>query len=103
MEDTGKLPLGIFKQAIMKIDSFIGDINEIREDSDLDPEDRETLIQMVELAGVMEATLLNMVRKEMDEEDFLNETFDMDVIEEYPDPELYFEEEYEGDVLDEII
>ena len=41
MDDTNyKIPLGLCKQAVMKLDSFINDINEIREDADIDPEDK---------------------------------------------------------------
>jgi hypothetical protein len=80
-----KLPLALFKQGVMKLESFMNDMNEIREDDKVDNDDKEKIIRLVEMAGTMEATLLNIVRKETDEEDFLNENIDMDEIDQYPD------------------
>jgi len=80
-----KLPLGLLKQSIMKLDSFMSDVNEIREDGNIDDEIEETLMKMVELAGMMEATMINIVRKECDEEEFLSETIEMDGFDSYPD------------------
>jgi len=85
MDTQYKLPLGLFKQGCMKLDSFISDLNEIKEDADLDPEDNETLSKMIEVAEAMEATLLNIVKKECGEEDFLNENVIMDEIDPFPD------------------
>lgn len=85
MDDTNyKIPLGLCKQAVMKLDSFINDINEIREDADIDPEDKETFDQISEIAGTMIAAITNIVSKEINEDDFLNETIDMDEIDPYP-------------------
>ena len=38
-----KIPLGLCKQAFMKLESFSSDIREIIEEEDLDPIDRENL------------------------------------------------------------
>lgn len=36
-----RMPLGLCKQATMKLDAFITDIHEIKEDEDLSPEDKQ--------------------------------------------------------------
>lgn len=79
-----KLPLGLFKQACMKIDSFVTDIHEITEDANIDDDNKETLTRLAEMAASIEASLINIVRSEMDEEEFINENITMDEIEEYP-------------------
>lgn len=91
----GKIPLGLCKQAALKLDSFISDCCEIKEDPDLDPKDKEDFDKMVELAGVMEATIVNIVSKEMGEDDFTNENVEMDDIGTYP--------ESNADILEETI
>jgi hypothetical protein len=78
-----KLPLGIIRQACMKLDSFMSDMAECREDADVDKDIIEKFTQLMELAGTMQATLVNIVSSECDEEDFLNEAFDMDSIDEW--------------------
>ena len=84
MENESKLPLGICKQAIMKLDSFMTDVNEIAEDEEISKEDKEKFLYMSELSGNMLATIENMVNREMDEESFIREEIGMDEIDEYP-------------------
>lgn len=92
----GKIPLGLCKQAALKLDSFISDCCEIKEDPDLDPKDKEDFDKMIELAGVMEATIVNIVSKEMGEEEFIGENIPMDEIGTYPgDDSDILEEEIE--------
>ena len=86
-ENTNRLPLGLCKQAIMKIDSFIGDINEIREEEGLTPDEIYELTQMAEISGMLASRLLNIVKKECNEEDFLNEDVNMDEIGTFPSHE----------------
>lgn len=96
MEDVkdGKIPLGLCKQAALKLESFITDICEIKEDPDLDPQDREDFEKMIEIAGTMEAVIVNIVSKECNEEDFMEEDISMDEIGTYPgDAEDILEEE----------
>jgi len=69
-----KIPLGLCRHAAMTLDSFISDIHEIKEDENLDPEDRQTFEQIVEISGDMLAAIVNMVTKEMGEEEFLSRT-----------------------------
>lgn len=76
------MPLGLCKQAAMKLDAFITDIHEIKEDEDLSPEDKQTFEQITEIAGSMLAAIVNMVTKEMGEEEFLSENVVMDEINE---------------------
>lgn len=75
-----RMPLGSCKQAAMKLDAFITDIHEIKEDEDLSPEDKQTFEQIAETAGSMLAAIVNMVIKEIGEEEFLSEDVGMDNI-----------------------
>ena len=95
-ESQHRLPLGLCKQAFMKLESFIGDIHEIREDEDLTSEEIYELTRMAEVAGLLGVRLLNIVKKECGEEEFLNEEVDMDEIGLFP-------EQVDGDILDEIV
>lgn len=98
MENESRLPLGICKQAIMKLDSFITDVNEIAEDEEITQEDKEKFLYMSELAGNMMATIENMINREMDEADFIREEIGMDEINEYPDNYLSYKDD--EDLLD---
>ena len=101
MENESRLPLGICKQAIMKLDSFITDVNEIAEDEEITQEDKEKFLYMSELAGNMMATIENMINREMDEADFIREEIGMDEIDEYPDNYLSYKDD--EDLLDSQI
>lgn len=83
----GKIPLGLCRQAVMKLDSFIVDINEIMEDPDVEDSDRMLFGQMVEYAGIMMANIVNIVSRECGEEEFLAEQPGMDQIDAYPGTE----------------
>ena len=98
MENESRLPLGICKQAIMKLDSFMVDVNEIAEDEEISNEDKEKFLYMSELAGNMMATIENMINREMDEADFIREEIGMDEIDEYPDNYLSYKDD--EDLLD---
>lgn len=91
----GKIPLGLCKQAALKLESFITDICEIREDPDVDESDKEDLGKMVEIAGIMEATIINMVSKECGEEEFLSVDVPMDEVGQYPGDDI--------DIMDEPV
>lgn len=90
-----KLPLGIMRQAIMKMDSFISDIHECMEDEDVTDDQKYVFQQIVETAGNMEAAIVNMASVEIPEEDFLRETITPDPIDPYPGTD--------DDLLDEPI
>ena len=95
MADT-KLPLGIIKQGCLKLESFIVDMQEVLEDEDFkDPNDRETITRITEMANTMEAALVNLVTQEIGEEEFISEKIQMDELGDFP--------EIERDILDEII
>jgi len=64
----------------MKLDAFMADIHEIKEDEELSPEDKKTFEQIVEMSGEMMAAIVSMVTKEMGEEEFLSEDVVMDEI-----------------------
>lgn len=83
-ENEGTLPLGVLRQACMKLESFMTDIREIMEENELVEEDRQNFDVMVEMSGRMLATIVNMVGRELGEEDFLAETPDMDTIDPWP-------------------
>lgn len=97
-ENEHRLPLGVCKQAFMKIESFVADIHEILEDEDLTSEERYEFLQMAEVGGLLGARLLNIVKKECDEEEFLNEDVAMDDLGLFPESEML-----DPDVLDEEI
>ena len=81
----GVIPLGLCKQAVMKLDSFLTDITEIMGDPDLSPEDKLTFSDIKETTNIIIANIVNIVKKEMDEDDFLEVQVDMDKFESYPD------------------
>lgn len=80
-----KLPLGICKQCLMKLDSALEDINEVREDDEVSNEDKEDFQEMAAYIGQIMALITNKVSKEMDENDFMNETLEMDPLTEDTD------------------
>ena len=80
----GKLPLGILRQATMKMDSFMQDMYEACEDEDVTDDQRHTFMALAEIAGNMSAQIVNVISAEMSEEDFIREEIDMDAIESYP-------------------
>lgn len=86
-----QLPLGILRQATLKMDSFISDIYEVLEDPDITSEDRYQFEQIVEVSSTIQAVIINTIKREISEEDFLNENPEMDHLEPYP--------EYEEDIL----
>lgn len=83
-ERTYKIPLALCKQASMKLDSFMTDIREILEDEDVEPEDKATFSTMLELGSAIMVNLVNLVRKECEETDFLSEQIPMDEIDPWP-------------------
>lgn len=91
-----RLPLGLCKQAFMKLASFIADIHEIREDEDLTNDEKYEFTQMAEVAGMLGARILNTIKKECSEEEFLNEEVTLDEIDLFP-------ERIDGDILDDVI
>ena len=83
--DNYKLPLGLCKQAAMKLDSFMNDIMEIKEDPDIEEMDRQDFETMAEISGTMLATIINIVNKECEEAIFLGEKIPIDDIDSYPE------------------
>lgn len=79
-----RIPLGVLRQAVMKLDSAMGDIREAREDDDLDENEKYALEGSSELIGQVMAIIVNIVNQEMEEDDFIAEQIDMDDIDNYP-------------------
>lgn len=79
-----RLPLGILKQAFMKMQSFIEDIHEAADDPSLTEDERYEFQQMGEVSSIIAMRILNIVQKEMAEDDFLHMDIPMDEIEKYP-------------------
>lgn len=79
------LPLGICKQAVMKIESAMTDILEIKEDPDISDDHKYAMEGCAEILGQVMAVISNIVSEEMDEDEFLAEIIDMDEIEAYPE------------------
>lgn len=88
-----KLPLGICKQCLMKLDSALEDINEIKEDEDVSEDDKQDFETMGAYIGQIMAAISNKVSREMNEDDFINENIDMDP----------FEDEYDEGGDDDIM
>jgi hypothetical protein len=81
----------ILKRAIMKLDSFLFDINELIEDdeSQMTPDRIEELMTIREVSSTMLAKLINDIKRETGEEaDFLNDLgiYDDLGIDGYPEP-----------------
>lgn len=79
-----KLPLGTCKQAIMKLESALADINEIMTDEDITEEQKNLFGILSEYTGNIIASIYNEVQKEMGEEEFISETIEMDAIDAWP-------------------
>lgn len=93
--EKSKLPLGICKQAIMKLESAMVDLKEVAEDEDVSKDDREMFDSLGEYVGNVIAVITNAVMGEMEEDAFLAEELEMDEIEPYPGEV--------ADILDELI
>lgn len=85
--NEGRIPLGLFKQAYMKIESALMDFHEIKEDEDIDGDEKKIIDDMIECTEVMMAHIINIVSKEMGEEEFLNEHVPIDEIDQFPSSE----------------
>lgn len=99
-EKDGKIPLGLCKQASLKLESFISDVYEIIEDPDLTDSDRDDFKKMAEIAGWMEAHIINIINGECEETIFLSEDIPMDQIGSYPGDEIMTPDD---DLLDQEI
>ena len=93
--DKYKLPLGIMKQAIMKLDSALSDLHEIANDDDIDELDKKDFENMSDYISNIIAAITIKASKEINEEEFIRENINMDEIEPYPGEVI--------DILDEII
>lgn len=83
-ESKGRLPLGLCRQAVMKLEAFAIDIHEILEDPDLNEDERQTFTTIAEITATMGATIVNTVTAEIGEEEFLAEMPEMDQIDQWP-------------------
>lgn len=81
---NNKLPLGIMKQAIMKLDSALDDLNEIANDDDIDEIDKGDFENMSEYLTNIIAAMTIKASREMNEEEFIRENIQMDEIAPYP-------------------
>jgi hypothetical protein len=92
---NNKLPLGIMKQAVMKLDSALSDLHEIACDDDIDEIDKKDFENMSDYISNIIAAITIKASKEINEEEFIRENINMDEIEPYPGEVI--------DILDEII
>lgn len=88
-----RLPLGLCKQAVLKLEAFTGDIREILEDEGLTDEEKAIFQQIAEYSSVFMAHIVNIVSRECGEEEFLNENFPMDEIGQYPGDDVDLEDQ----------
>lgn len=79
--NEGRLPLGIFKQAMMKLDSFHSDMYEIIEDEDINDEERKQCEVMAEIAYTMMSNISYIVSTEIDPDEFYDLKVEMDPFE----------------------
>lgn len=93
----GVLPLGLCRQAVLKLESAASDIREIIEEEGLDATDKENFEKMAEIIGVMMANIVNIVSKEIGEEEFLAEQPELDDIGQWPGSDVPIGEEPIGD------
>ena len=91
--NESRLPLGICKQAIMKLESAMNDINDIACDEDVDQVDQDDFKMMNSYLSNIISSITVKVMNEMGEDEFIAEQIDMDPIDEFP----------ESDILDEKI
>ena len=96
-----RLPLGLCKQIFLKVESTIHDLEEIASDDDLTTDERYEFRQMLEVQTMIGMRVLNMIKKEMNEDDFINEDIVMDSFEDEPYEDAG--EPVEFDILDEGI
>lgn len=92
-----KLPLGLCKQAVMKLDSALSDLAEIEQDPDITEEDREAFKEINASLEMIQAAIYVRVMDEMDEETFMSETIEMDKIDPWPGERVV------DDIMDEVI
>lgn len=92
-----KLPLGLCKQATMKLDSALSDLNEVEQDPEISEEDREAFREINASLEMIMAAIYVRVMDEMDEEVFINENIDMDKIDPWPGERMV------EDIMDEVI
>lgn len=91
------LPLGLCRQAVLKLEAAASDIREIIEEEGLDATDKENFEKMAEIIGVMMANIVNIVSKEIGEEEFLAEQPELDEIGQWPGSDVPIGEESIGD------
>ena len=82
-----KLPLGVLRQAIMKMESAMVDVLEAKEDDDLSDENKHVMEGIGEILGQCVAVIVNITNEEIGEEEFLREMIDMDEIDPFPGTE----------------
>lgn len=70
----------VLQQAIMKIDSFIQDVCELKDD---DSDNRESLEAIAENATIMEAMLINVYKAKTGDDELLQEV-KMEEIDKFP-------------------
>lgn len=87
MDEKNMELITICKQAVMKMESAMTDINEIKESEVLTEEERNVFSQMIEMNGNMLAVIVNLVAEKsgVSEEDFMSEQITPEEISEYPD------------------
>lgn len=84
METEHKLPLGLCKQAVLKLESALSDIHEIILDEDISAEQKEWFEVAAEYLGNITAVIYNQVEAEMGEDEFIAEIVEMDQLESWP-------------------
>ena len=86
MDQQINFPLTECKHVCMRMDSCMTDLYEIREHAGLNDEDRNMVNQLIEYCGIMEAGMINLVRRVCDEEEFIEMKIGIDPDDPYDEP-----------------
>lgn len=92
-QNMGHLPLALIKQTYLKMESAAGDLYEILEDEDLNDDEKAAFQSMKEQLIFMMANLINLIKNECGEDDFLAIQVPMEEVEPWPGDET--------DIMDE--
>lgn len=92
-ENNGRIPLALAKQAFMKLESAMSDINEIKEDPDMTEREIHMMESVSEMLGTAMSVIINLVSEELGEDEFLSEEINMDKIDPYPGDDIVIDDE----------
>ena len=80
----------IAKHAVMKLDSLLTDLHELNEEETITESVKRQISELIYKTSMIEAVMVNLLRTKDDTDDneFINESVEMDEIEPYPESVL---------------